>query len=168
MDTSDFKFLKEVDLTDRVVYDFYRQNRREVAKGINQYNYFSKAVEGLLFVLQGMIAESEGGVYIEGLGYFACVKNKSKRKLSNPKSLLDRGKKYQPYFPYFFPDNELSDWTMSETFVLKLRNRIGSNKIQRKLHFDLCQSIRIADDFAKKKNNHRENTNGEFKFIPKI
>lgn len=54
----------------REMYDFYRQKRRKVAKEIDQYKLWVKAVHGILRVLKEMVVENENGVYLEGFGYF--------------------------------------------------------------------------------------------------
>lgn len=54
----------------REMYDFYRQKRRKVAKEIDQYKLWVKAVHGILRTLKEMVVENENGVYLEGFGYF--------------------------------------------------------------------------------------------------
>lgn len=132
------KFLNYTSLLDREVYDFYRENRYRTADGINDYNLYKKAVGGLFELLGRMIKESEGGVYIENLGYFCYIIDykKTKKIVTEIKNLplRERYKKKYKYFPYFFPDDSLEDFTASKTLTL-----FNTTK-KRKLHFDICES----------------------------
>src|SRR6478609_2057950 len=146
-------FRNYVSLVSREVYDFYRENRRKPCKTIDQYNYFVKAVEGLFYVIAQMIEQSEGGVYIRGLGYFCCVKYKRK-KVS--KSLLLRGKEVDRYTPYFFPDEPFKDWRMDKMFKYQLRFRVALNKkTNHTLHFDICQAHKKEKEEADRFNSNR-------------
>jgi hypothetical protein len=65
------------------MYDYYRNNRKKVAKEIDQYKLWVKAVNGLLCCLKEMVIENENGVYIEGFGYiFAEEVSTYKRRIS--------------------------------------------------------------------------------------
>lgn len=131
-------FFNYTSLLDREVYDFYRENRYRAANGINDYNLYKKAVGGLFELLRKMVMESEGGVYIENLGYFCYIisNKKSRKRITEIKNipLREKYKKKYTYFPYFFPDENLEDFTASKT--LKLLNTTK----KRKLHFDICES----------------------------
>lgn len=144
IDEKNIFFLNSFDITDREFYDFYREHRRYRPKAVNQYNYFVKTISGIMYVIHRMLAESQGGVYIEGWGYFACVKHPKKRRRKG--SLTIRKNKYSPYF---FPEKSLEDWTMSGTFEHITKTKIDGNNIEYKLHFDLCQSFRLASTFSK-------------------
>ena len=67
-------------LVDREMYDYYRANRRKVAKGIDQYKLWVKAVHGLMIVLKELVAENENGVYLEGFGYLHIDSSKKMTK----------------------------------------------------------------------------------------
>lgn len=98
-------FLREHSLTSRECYDYYKEHRRWNSPTINQYNYFVKALEGFFLVVQRMMTQSKGGVYMTGLGYFACVldgKKKVNSKLKKVKSLVVKVKPRNRYKLYFF------------------------------------------------------------------
>lgn len=52
----------------REFYDFYKKTRRKPSKTIDQYNYFEKAVNGMIQEFRAMLAETEHGVHLKGLG----------------------------------------------------------------------------------------------------
>lgn len=65
------------------MYEHYRKNRKKVAKGINQYKLWIKALAGLIIVAKELMTENENGLYIEGFGYFYFrKKNESRRRVS--------------------------------------------------------------------------------------
>lgn len=71
------------ELINRDMYDYYRANRKKVAKEIDQYKLWVKAMNGLLIVLKRMVCENENGVYIQGFGYIRAEKNsKFKKRIS--------------------------------------------------------------------------------------
>ncbi len=154
-------------LTSREAYDFYRQKRKNIAPGIDEYNLYKKAVSGMFNVIKDMMVESEGGVYIEGLGYFCNIAYPNEWKTGKGKSLFQKIKKYQYYFPYFIPDVELKGWTLSDAFEEKLERKLNSQEIKYKLHFDLVESMRIANDVATKYKNHRKHK-GNFDYRGKL
>lgn len=140
-------------ITTREAYDFYREHRHKVAKSIDQYNYFVKAVEGLFTVIHNMLVDSQGGVYMPGFGYFAYVRFPKKMKVRT-KSLIKHRK--EKYFPYFFPDKALKKWTMDRAFKIQVRKHSYAQNIEKKLHFDLCKSYRTATIEANKNANARK------------
>lgn len=167
-----FKELKENftdthSLSSREAYEFYRKKRKKSVEGINEYNLYKKAISGLFNVVSDMMVGSEGGVYIEGIGYLCNVAYPNKWKDGKGKSLFQKIKKYQYYFPYFIPDVELKGWTMSDSFELKLERKLNSQDTKYKLHFDLVDTIRIANDYSKKAKNHRK-IRGEFDYRSKL
>lgn len=141
-------FRREVSLISRECYDFYRANRRSCPKAINQYNLFVKAVEGLFNVMQEMMTDSEGGIYIQDVGYWANVKVKAPYKKG--KSLLLRAKQQYYHVPYFFPDEQYKDWTMSGTFKVYIKKRLRDKGVKYKLRFDLTKTLAEAQSFAQK------------------
>lgn len=58
------------DINTREFYEFYRKVRRKPSKKIDQYNYFKKAISGMLTELKKIIEETEHGVSLKGLGVF--------------------------------------------------------------------------------------------------
>lgn len=152
-------------LISREAYDFYRKNRKAPAKQIDDYTLYKKAMSGLFRVIGDMMIESEGGVYIDGFGYLCNIAypNEWKTIGQQPKSLFQRLKKYQHYFPYYIPDVEFKAFTMSEAFESQLVRKIHAQDIKYKLHFDLVESMRIAHDVILKHHNHRR-IKGEFDY----
>lgn len=55
-------------LMSREFYDFYRKSRRKPSKVIDQYNYFEKAIGGMVEELRKMLSETETGIHLKGLG----------------------------------------------------------------------------------------------------
>ena len=156
-------FTNSLSIDSREAYEFYRQKRKRTAEGINEYNLYKKAVSGLFNVIYNMMVESEGGVYIDGIGYFCNIAYPNMWKDGKGKSLFQKIKKYQYYFPYFVPDVELKGWTLSDAFEEKLERKLNAQSIEYKLHFDLVDTIRIANDYSKKSVNHRKHK-GEFNY----
>lgn len=154
-------------LLSREAYDFYRAKRKRAVNSINEYNLYKKTISGLFNVVSDMMVQSEGGVYIEGFGYLCNIAYPNLWKDGKGKSLFQRIKKYQYYFPYFIPDVELKDWTMSDAFENKLERKLNAQDIKYKLHFDLVDTIRIANDYSKKARNHRK-VRGEFDYRSKL
>lgn len=58
------------DLMSREFYQFYRRTRRKPSKVIDQYNYFEKAINGMVEELRRMLSETDTGVHLKGLGVF--------------------------------------------------------------------------------------------------
>ena len=58
------------DIMSREFYDFYRKNRRKPSKTIDQYNYFEKAINGMVQELRSMLEDIDTGVHLKGLGVF--------------------------------------------------------------------------------------------------
>jgi len=97
-------------LVNREFYDFYRENRKKCAKGINQYMLFDKAVKGLLMEFKKMITTTDTGVHIKDIGYFCNVKaNRKKRKYKEKNPLL-KFKKYYLYDMWWYPEDRYMDW----------------------------------------------------------
>lgn len=55
-------------LMSREFYHFYKKTRRKPSKVIDQYNYFEKAINGMIQELRKMLSETETGVHLKGLG----------------------------------------------------------------------------------------------------
>lgn len=83
------------------MYEFYRKNRRKVAKGIDQYMLWKKAISGLLIAIKELVEERENGVYIKDFGYLCLEKAGTRRKKISPikKQIL------QKYILSFMFDN---------------------------------------------------------------
>lgn len=156
-------FTNSISLSSRQAYEFYREKRKRTVKGIDDYQTYQKAISGLFNVVGSMMVESEGGVYLEGLGYFCNIAYPNQWKDGQGKSLFQKLRKYQYYFPYFIPDYELRGYTMSDAFEDKLERKLNAQTIKYKLHFDLVDTMRLALDYSKKSVNHRK-YKGEFDY----
>lgn len=56
------------DINTREFYEFYKKVRRKPSKKIDQYNYFKKAINGMLMEIRDCLEETEHGVHLRGLG----------------------------------------------------------------------------------------------------
>ena len=121
-------------IMDREVYEFYRENRKKVAKGINDFNLFKKAVGGYFSLVKQVMEESEGGVYLNNIGYFCYVISTKKKKptRSNITSIILRNTKRYIYFPFIFTD--FGDFSFREAPQL-----YPAYKKKYKLYFDLIE-----------------------------
>jgi hypothetical protein len=131
-------------LINRDFYNLYRERRRTTAREIDQYKLFEKAVNGLLITMRNIIEESEGGLYIQGIGYFCHKKSDTKSKATGSVSFFKRQNKKYKYSLTFFPDKQLKDWHITY-------NKVVSKKEKRDkyyIHFDLIESYYNAKIFA--------------------
>ena len=142
-------FLDELSLQSRECYDFYRENRKKVADGLNDFNLFKKAVSGLMKIIRYGQEETEGGTYIEGWGYFCMVAYPNKKCYRGKAGLIRNNTYKTEYFPYFFPDTELPNWSMSETF----NDNTCLHNLDYKLYFNLCKSLKTNFHFSKQQSH---------------
>jgi hypothetical protein len=70
-------------LVTRELYDHYRKTRRKVAKEIDQYKLFEKAVKGLLSQIHRMVEEAPGGLYLKDFGYIYVTTKTIRKKEKN-------------------------------------------------------------------------------------
>lgn len=131
-------------LINREFYNLYRERRRSVAREIDQYKLFVKAVNGLLLTMRDIIEQSEGGLYIQGLGYFCHEKSKKKIKGRGNTPFLKRVKKEYKYHLTFFPDKKLEGWYVK----YNVDNFKKSKKEKYYIHFDLIESYYEARKFS--------------------
>lgn len=158
----DKQIIDSISLKDREFYNYYKKNRKKTAKGIYQFEHFEKAVGGLMLALHELIVESEGGVFIENLGYFAVFETLKKTVRYN---MYDSSlKSFIPakrYYPYFFGDvsnTTFKNWTMNKTFsyflVLKVRNQIKAGK-KYKLFYSAVKKLKKASLETRQINNRK-------------
>jgi len=133
-----------VQVINRDFYNLYRENRRKTAKEIDQYKLFVKAVNGLLLTMRDIIEESEGGLYIQGIGYFCHEKSKRKQKSRGAATFFKRQKKKYKYKLAFFPDKQLKDWHITYNSLL-YKSDIRDKYY---IHFNLIESYYKAKRFA--------------------
>lgn len=151
MDNDDKHLRREGTLLTREAYDFYRKHRNHCSKGIDQYNYYLKSVEGIFNIILRMMVDSPGGVYIEGFGYLCFVRRPRKIKTRRGKAKYIKPK-IEGYFPYFFPEPRFEGWNMGGAFNDYLHYLTAGNTVERTLHFDLCESYRQAKIEANRNN----------------
>lgn len=132
-------------LISREFYEFYKTKRKNVAREIDQYKLFVKAVSGILITMREMMDESEGGLYIEGLGYFCHTKSKNKIKSKGSSFFLRLKKKYY-YKLTYFPEDFWDNWYLKFSNSVKSREKRSSYL----LHFKIIESYYNATKFAKR------------------
>lgn len=145
-------FLEYKDISSKEAYEFYKENRKTVVKGISRYSCFKKAVEGMVSTLTKMIIENENGVCIRDLGYFCMIKNKNKTRFINLQetSLLKRRGEKQTYTPYLFFDIMYEGWYMEHTFSKGFKQYLQKSKKTYKMHKQVCDSLIVNEDFVKR------------------
>ncbi len=119
-------FLEIETLMSRDFYDFYRKERNHMALAIDQYNYFVKAVNGILLTIIKTAVHTRGGVHIKGMGYFCHVRTKIKRKNPREKNPLKKVQKKYSYVLHFIPDKDLKEWYIdfNHNFYKQLDNYV--------------------------------------------
>jgi len=117
------KFLEVTQLISRDFYDYYRENRTEVAKEIDQYKYFAKAISGLLRLIKKESHDREFGVYIEKFGYFCVIKTRKSRKFNFKKSPLEKSKRAHGYLYWFIPEEKNKDWYLESDKQISLKTK---------------------------------------------
>ena len=146
------RFLEEEKLICREFYDFYRKHRRKVAKGIDQYKLFEKAIAGLTTAIRNTAEQTEGGVDIKGFAYFCHIKDENKRVNPTEKSFFKRRIKKYYYHYWFFPEEWLKGW------YIELNNNVPDYyKREHKLQFEAIQSHYDAVRFNKQVNKFSRN-----------
>lgn len=98
--------LESKEIIDRDMYDFYRQKRKKVAKEIDQYKLWVKAVHGILRTLKELAVENENGVYLEGFGYLYVEKYSEYKKRI---SILKKEKKDRYKVRFELEDEKLNE-----------------------------------------------------------
>lgn len=116
-------FLETEDLICREFYEYYKKNRSKPSKVIDQYNYFVKAVNGVLSLMMNMNAEIQGGLFIRDFGYFCYVKRKEKRRNPQEKSPLKKFIKRDSYSFWFYPEDGYRDWILLSNFYQETKKR---------------------------------------------
>jgi hypothetical protein len=107
-------FLEVEELVCRDFYNYYRTNRRKVAKEIDQFKYFEKAVNGILTILRKAVLEEDEGVHIKSFGYLCNVKAKNKRALYTLKSPIKMYKKEIVFKFWYIPEDNYKKWYLKE------------------------------------------------------
>jgi len=132
------RIIKAEKLICREFYEYYREHRTKVCKGINDYNLFKKAVSGLLSVIRRKASEVEGGVHIKKLGYFRYVQSKNERKKrKKTKSFFEKTVKYKNYFFYISLDEKFDGWQYSPKLMCDMHKK----NIEYKNHIKAIRSF---------------------------
>ena len=152
------EYLELGELVDREFYDFYRKNRRKVAKGINQYNLFEKVADGLLRELKKLTILSEGGVHLKYFGYFCYIKYKNKYNNRFEKNPLKKFKKQNTFHIWFYPEEELRDWYLDSS------NNTCLNKKLNNYHFAL-DAIKTKYELEEFHSKIVNTDNNQYKFL---
>lgn len=154
-------FLKYKDLSSRESYEYYKQHRKKVCKGIDQYNNFERAVNAIFKLIKKTLLENEQGVCIKDLGYFCMLRTKERKKIYAPymKSILKQHTLRYKYKPFLFPDVMYKEWHMEYAFgnnIYYQLSKIGTEKEYR-LHKILCDSLIIMEDFNEVAEKNKKN-----------
>ena len=100
-------FIRVEELINREFYEYYKEHRTENSPAINQYNYFVKAIKGIIRIINAKIKTDDEGVYLKGLGYFCFLEGKERQK--KRRSVFDKKKRYNLPYLYFYPEDSLKD-----------------------------------------------------------
>lgn len=136
------------DILNRDFYELYKNTRRKPSKVIDQYNYFIKAVNGLLLTLKHLILENKNGVYISGLGYF-CIEEKRKIRARKRGSLFKSDKFSRRLL--FIPDSNFEKWYITTEHDLKKQANIS--KIKYEANIELMESVKYQEMSIIKEHN---------------
>ena len=132
-------------INSREAYDLYRTRRRSVAKEIDQYKLFVKAVNGMISYLFTLVKEAESGVYIKGIGYFFHNKSKNKVRGKN-EPLMKRIKRRYIYYVDFYPDPGLEDFYFDFTYDCNYPKKEYS------VYFNVIESVLELESYNNKVN----------------
>ena len=140
-----YEFVHKVSLLDREAYDFYRKNRTSVAKGINDFNLYKKAVSGLCLVIRDMMYQSVGGVSIDYFGYLCFVMTEKRVRNRKVKSVRLRLNKIPRYQLWFFQEETVEKtinfipW-LNETTTTPKKMHLSAVKYKRKIKRQLVKN----------------------------
>lgn len=92
------------DIMSREFYEFYKKTRRKPSKVIDEYNYFVKAIGGMIRELRLMTTETEYGIHLKDLGVlFKQPFGEYMQKLS----LFTHRKAYRKKLDFYLEDDYL-------------------------------------------------------------
>lgn len=112
-----------ISLKDKEFYEYYKKNRKKVSKGVERYGDWTRAVARIMLSIRELIIKTEGGVYIENLGYFAVFRTHKKTSKKKKNGNISTFIKSYRYYPYFFGETGnkcFRGWFMAMTFNKKL------------------------------------------------
>ena len=166
---AEFKgFDDAIDIQGREFYDYYRKHRKKSVPWLKDHTLFKRAIGAMFEVISDKLVEVDGGVYLEGIGYFGVLMSPKKKKKAmsvfNPnKNDYSAIKKQYKYTPYFFGNigyGYFKDWTMSMSFDAHYLKRIRKSKVKYKLYYTALQQLWKANKQTKM-NKHKENANNK-------
>ena len=111
---------------------------------LNKIQKINKAINTFYENAAKLMVEREGGVVLEGIGYFAFYMPMYRRftEIVNTPTHIVRGfyeTEYHNYLPYLFTDvfktNKLKGWSMEAGFNQGLKNMYVHNRHPRKLYY---------------------------------
>lgn len=122
-------------ISSRECYDYYRKNRKSVSKAIDQYKYFEKTIGALTNVIANLLIDGErgGGVYIEGLGYFANLA-KVETKQAKRYGIM----RYRPYFFGEFGRSAFHSWYIHKTIIRRGMKKAITKNVKNGITYSLC------------------------------
>ena len=150
-----------IEITGREFYDFYRQHRRRTVPWLKDHTLFKRTVGAMFSEIGDMMIEADGGVYLEGFGYFGVIMSPKKTRkrlniLSAFKDKYEYIKKKHRYSPYFFGDigvRNFREWSMSSSFTLLFLKKIRNSGIKYYLCYTALQQLHKANKLTKKYRN---------------
>lgn len=156
-----------IDITGREFYDFYRENRRRAVPWLKDHTLFRRTIGAMIREIADMMIEADGGVYLEGLGYFGVIMSpkKSRKRLSifnTFKNNYESIKKKYRYSPYFFGDidrRNFRDWSMSSSFNLQFLKKVRKSKTKYYLCYTALKQLYKANKLTKQYRNANNKAN---------
>jgi len=125
-------------LLDHNIWKEYKKNYPPKKFSFENREEFKSVVKEICKVISERIVNSEGGVLIQGLGYFFNWKVPNKKGYTITRTGGSIEKKYNLYgakhmhLPTFLPSEELEGWSMDGTFNKALKRRLRDNLYQNK------------------------------------
>lgn len=139
--------LEVEELVCREFYEYYKENRTKVAQGINDFNLFKKAIGGLLTTINKLAVKTEGGLYLQGIGYFAHVLSTYETASAlYSKSFFKRLERDKFYFMWFFPDKRFKGW-----FLERRGTKLNQKKLDNyNIHFEAIKAYYESKAYSAK------------------
>lgn len=100
-------------LINREAYEYFKKNKRKVSRNLDEWKKWHSIIKGLFFAAECIAKQTNQGIYIKGIGYFAFVRLFTKK--GKRKTMLTRGLPRHVYLRKFYPDSPaLKNWMLSE------------------------------------------------------
>jgi cobalamin biosynthesis Co2+ chelatase CbiK len=125
------------DILNREFYAFYRKTRRGYSKKIKQYNYFHKAIGGMMIELRRLMEEAEDGVHLRGLG---VIHKKPYGELTIKMGMFKKRFTKRQLTRFFLEDDYLrAKYYIKKLMLPKKRNKKTTNPEALLLHRKLIK-----------------------------